>query len=365
MTQETKRKAKRVLKNIDFSGEDAHIAFVGPAVGGPANLQDYALVMKSTANFSDEFIAKMQQVQVTYELPDFLEKVFGLYWDDAQILAAMLGYVKEEDEEYEIYDYRDWIEERLESFTILKSLKESDSIAGVMSTLSEEQYLTMLREQEMVEKAMSKYATEQEELAKAKDSEQPVVADKTKPKARIVKKKAEVLPEGHKADVSEAIVEKAVETNDAKTAVQAESKEVVKMTKTVEVEKTETVEMVEKAQFEEIMKAFEAQKEALQKAQESIAQFEKEKKEAIEKARKEAIEKAVGTEHAEAIAKAVLGADEEVFEAVVKALEAVAAKADESSLFVEKGVTSGEEVVPEDAESILKQRLRARLSGNK
>ena len=74
----TNKKAKRVLKNIEFeSSETSHIALVHKDQGGPASGADYRLVMKSN-NFSPEFIQKMQSVQVTMPLPEFLQKFFLL-----------------------------------------------------------------------------------------------------------------------------------------------------------------------------------------------------------------------------------------------------------------------------------------------
>ena len=39
--EETKIKAKRKLRNIDFSGKDSHLALVHRDQGGPANGADY------------------------------------------------------------------------------------------------------------------------------------------------------------------------------------------------------------------------------------------------------------------------------------------------------------------------------------
>lgn len=332
------KKAKRVLKNIDFSGEGAHISFVGPDVGGPANLQDYALVLKSTANFSEEVIEKMQRISVEYELPDFLETVFGMYWGDAQVLARMMGYVEEEVEDS---DYRDWIEERLESFTIMKSLHEAESLAEAMSKLDGESYLSLLKDQERVEKALkNKASLDSENVAKA--TEQPLVA--TKPKARVVNKATENA--------------KAVVPAEPKKVAVAAKNEVKKMTdKVTVVEQTIETEMVSKAQFDEIQKAFEAQKEAIEKANALIAQFEAEKKAAIAKARKDALVEAVEKEEdAEVLFKAFGEIEEESFAAAVGVLKALAAKVEKSEMFKEVGVS-----VEGDGVQVEKSALKARL----
>lgn len=339
------KKAKRVLKNIDFSSEGAHISFVGPDVGGPANLQDYALVLKSTANFSEEVIEKMQRISVEYELPDFLQTIFGMYWGDAQVLARLMGYVEEEVEDS---DYRDWIEERLESFTIMKSLHEAESLAEAMSKLDGESYLSLLKDQERVEKALkNKASLDSENVAKA--TEQPLVA--TKPKARVVNKATENA--------------KAVVPAEPKKVAVAAKNEVKKMTKeAVVVETTTQVEMVEKGQFDLIQKALDEQKVELEKALSAVAQFQAEKKEAIAKARKAAIGEVVTKEDDAAVLfKAVAEIADAEFDAVVGVLKALAAKADESVMFKEVGVSiEGDGVKPASSDDELTKLLKARYS---
>ena len=151
------RRAKRKLSDISFQHEGAHVALVSKEQGGPANLHDYALVLKAN-KFSEEFVEKMQQVRVTMELPDFLQKFFGMWSEDAKVLATMMGYVEPadtqqmENEEAQA-EVEDWIKSRMEAFEVLKTAHESDNLAAVLSELSEEQYLAMLKDQELIEKA--------------------------------------------------------------------------------------------------------------------------------------------------------------------------------------------------------------------
>ena len=49
-----KRKTKRVLTGIDFSGETSHIALVSKEQGGPASGADYQLVLKATESFEEQ-----------------------------------------------------------------------------------------------------------------------------------------------------------------------------------------------------------------------------------------------------------------------------------------------------------------------
>ena len=84
------RKAKRRLSNINFEKEGSHLALVHKAQGGAASGYS-TLVMKSLDNRSPEFIQKASQIRVTLSLPDFLEKFFHVWDDDAEVLAAMFG----------------------------------------------------------------------------------------------------------------------------------------------------------------------------------------------------------------------------------------------------------------------------------
>ena len=99
---DNKTKAKRKLTDITFEHEGAHLALVHKMQGGAANGYS-TLVMKSLDNRSPEFIQEASQIRVTLSLPDFLEKFFHVWGDDAEVLAAMFGYVESEDDSNE-YD---------------------------------------------------------------------------------------------------------------------------------------------------------------------------------------------------------------------------------------------------------------------
>ena len=108
--QEEKTKVKRRLTDITFEHEEAHLALCSKSQGA-ANNWNKALIMKAN-NFSPEMIQKAQKIQVTMEIPEFLQKFFGLWYDDSQVLARLMGYEPEEKEQ-EDFDYDDWIEERV------------------------------------------------------------------------------------------------------------------------------------------------------------------------------------------------------------------------------------------------------------
>ena len=323
------RRTKRKLSDINFSGEDSHIALVSKKQGGPANGADYKLVLKSN-KFSEEFIEKVQQVRVTMDLPDFLERFFNVYGEQADVLAYMMGYVEpaetqamEKDEAEE--DYQDWIKSKMEAFEILKSAHDSENLADVLSALDETEYLAMLNDQVTIEKALIDIET--------------------------AKKESEPTANAEGNDTSPACE---VTTQEVSASVTKQELEKAKMEDKVK------VETVEKAQFELVQKALDEQKVQLQKALDTIAQFEAEKKEAINKAKTEQIKAIVKDESkVEAIAKAALSLEsEDDFNAFVTAMQAVMQAVETSEMFVEKGASTQEE--PAVKESAVAKLLKAK-----
>ncbi len=53
------------------------------------------------------------------QFPEFLRKFFGMYWDDAEVLSVAMGYGRTE---YEDVEVKDWIDQKVESINILKSV---------------------------------------------------------------------------------------------------------------------------------------------------------------------------------------------------------------------------------------------------
>ena len=301
---ENKQKAKRKLKGFDFAKEGAAVALVGPSVGGPAN--GIPTLIAKANNFSPEFIQKMQQIQVTYELPDFLRKVMGLYYEDAELLARMMGYVEPEKEEEDYDDwYENYIEEKLQSFTIIKALHEAKNLPDALSKLTEQDYLDVLQDQAMVEKALKKELDKEEKPSKADTSTK---VENTKVEASASKKK--------------------------------NPKKETKM--------TQETEMVEKAKFVEIQKQFEDQKIALEKAMEQLGKIEQEKKEAIVKSKTDAVKAVVKDEkQAAVVVKAALALEDRAdFDALVEVFKSMNAVIEKSALFVEQGVSAEAEEAP-------------------
>ena len=313
----TNKKAKRVLKNIEFeSSETSHIALVHKDQGGPASGADYRLVMKSN-NFSPEFIQKMQAIQVTMTIPEFLSRFFMLWEEDVEFLSQLLGYVEPEDETMEAKeDYDKWIEERFQSFSIIKSLHEAKNLPDALSKLTEQDYLDVLTDQAVIEKALTEFTKG------------------AKPEANTSTK-----------------VESKVE------AAASKKKNPKKETKM-----TQETEMVEKAKFVEIQKQFEDQKIALEKAMEQLNKIEQEKKEAIVKSKTEAVKAVVKDEkQAAVVVKAALALEDQAdFDALIEVFKSMNDLLEKSGLFQEQGVSA--EAAEDNKESKLAQVIKSKYA---
>ena len=311
MTQKPKRK----LKNIDFSEDTSHIALVSKNQGGPANGANYSLVLKNVDNPSPEFIEKMQQIQVTYELPDFLRKVMGMYYEDAELLARMMGYVQPEDDSAEDYDdwYENYIEEKLSAFTIIKSLHEAKNLPEALSKLTEQDYLDVLSDQVVVEKAFTTLALE--------------------------------------ADNSTKHVEKQVEGSPSKVTKNKKEKQMTKET-----------EMVEKSALIAVESALNDQKVELEKALAQVKQFEEAQKQAIVKSKTDAVTAVIKDEkEATVVVKAVLALGEEDGIELLNIFKAKEVLIEKSKAFEELGANaSAEEDKPQ--ESKLAQVIKSKYA---
>lgn len=308
---ENKQKAKRKLKGFDFAKDGAAVALVGPSVGGPAN--GIPTLIAKANNFSPEFIQKMQQVQVTMELPAFLEKFFGIWGSDAEVLARLMGYEKPEDEDEDESDWwEDYIEEKLSAFTIIKSLHEAKNLPEALSQLTEQDYLDVLHDQVLIEKAL-----------KAFDSK--------------------------KSDTS---------TNVENTKVEASAS---KVTKNKKEKQMATPEMVEKSELTALQKSLDDQRVALEKALADVKRFEDEKKEAIVKSKTDAVKAVVKDEkQAAVVVKAALALEDQAdFDALVEVFKSMNALIEKSTLFQEQGV-SAEASEDKHGETKLMKALKAR-----
>ena len=333
-----KVKAKRKLTDITFEHEGAHLALVHKVQGGAASGYK-TLVMKSVDNRSPEFIEKASQVKVTLSLPDFLEKFFHVWGEDAELLATLFGYEPSEDESEEYstqgfwswyrekamehgavdswgdpitratsQDRKEWVEDQLQGIEILKSATLAKGSADFINSLTEEQYLNLLKDQQFIEKSFKL-----QEVKKDLDGESG-----GKPTKGVNPKQTKAS----KADTQE---------------------------------KEMTQETIEKAQYD--AKEVELQKALadIQKAKEEIELFKAKEKEAVEKAREaEVVAAVVDVDASAKLFKAVKDLDAEAFKDVVDVVKALTAKVDESEMFKEKGS-------PEEGVKVAKSAVQAEL----
>lgn len=351
------RPAKRKLTDITFDHEGAHLALVSKDLNaGPANLQDYSLVLKAVEGFSDEILEKASQVTVTLPIEQFLQKFFNLWYEDAEVLARAMGYTTEameyaekeklEEEavaaagiveEEDDYSYEGYIQKRLDSFSIMKSMHESDTSA--MANLTGEQYLQLLQDQEQLEKAFTKVA-EIKQAAKVQ-----------------VKKESDLKATASESDTQQnSRVEKTVEPSGS-VQKQKEGNYMTKEVKTVvaDVEK----ELVEKSVLVDLQKAMETQAKELTKALALVKQFEQEKKDAITKSRMDKLSAAVkNQEQAGALFKGANLLEDADFEAFLKAVADIQAIADQSDLFKAVGADGQVEQKADEGISDVKKAFR-------
>jgi hypothetical protein len=283
---DNKQKAKRKLKGFDFAKDGAAVALVGPSVGGPAN--GIPTLIAKANNFSPEFIKKMQQVQVTMELPAFLEKFFGIWGSDAEVLARLMGYEKPEDEDEDEGDWwENYIEEKLSAFTIIKSLHEAKNLPEALSKLTEQDYLDVLNDQVLIEKALKEF--------------------------------------DEKSDTSAKTVEPKVEASASKVIKNKKEKQMT--------------DMVEKEKLVAVEKALEDQKVALEKALAQVKEYEEAQKQAIVKSKTDAVNAVVKDEkQAAVVLKAALALDsKEDFDALVEVFKSMNTLIEKGALFQEQG----------------------------
>lgn len=313
MQKET-TKAKKRITDLTFDHDGAHLALCSKSQGA-ANNWNKALIMKGH-NFSPEFIQKAQSIQVTLSIPEFLERFYSLWGSDAEVLARLMGYVPEDQEDSE-WNYEDYIEEKLSAFTIIKSLHESKNLPESLSKLTEDEYLSVITDQALIEKALTAFAKEPSSVA----------------------------------DTSATNVEK---TKVEASASKVQKKKEKNMTQA-------TPEMVEKSALIALEKSMNDTKVELQKALDQVKAFEDEKKQAVIKSKTDAVTALVkDAKQAEVLVKAALALDtQEDFEALVGVVKALVEQVDKSDLFKEVGASASADEEKQD-EGFVAQILKAR-----
>jgi len=157
-------KAKRNITEFNFEEEGASIHLVSKKQGGAAN-GFKTLIKKSNATnklpdvdeVGVDIQKKLEQIKVTMSMEEFLKKFFNMYYDDAELLTAMLGFETEHEaymnsleEDSEPMTYSDYIASKLDSFEIMKSMQE-----GNYEQASALDYVTILELQENLENKLN------------------------------------------------------------------------------------------------------------------------------------------------------------------------------------------------------------------
>lgn len=267
-------KATRRLSDFNFREEGAHVALVGKHQGGPAN-GITTLITKATSHITQEVIEKASTVTVTMQFPEFLRKFFGMYWDDAEVLSAAMGYGRTE---YPDTTEKDWIDQKVESISIMKSVYRAQDVEKALSELTPEQTLAILKDQEMLEKALENVPD-----INLTNEETPLET---------------ILKSAHEEFVTKAVSEA----------------------------------------LAPVQKALEDQAAVLKAAQDQVAAYQAAEAAAVTKAREAALAAVVPADRVEALVKAYAPMDEEGFKVAVEALAVIKAAADNSDMLQETGV---------------------------
>lgn len=174
-------KAKRIIKEFDFESEGASVHLVSKKQGGAAN-GFKTLIMKSnsTEHLPDveeiEIQKKLEQIKVTMSMEEFLRKFFNMYYDDAELLTAMLGFQTEyesymESNQSEPYDHANYIADKLSGFEVMKSMHEQNfenvSASDVVSILELQEKI----EKQLNEEMMDKVSIEKSRLTQLEQAE--------------------------------------------------------------------------------------------------------------------------------------------------------------------------------------------------
>lgn len=274
--------AKRRLTNIKFEHEGAHIALVSKHQGGPAN--GVTTLVYKALDVPEDIVQKAAEVTVTLSFHDFLRKFFGMYWEDAEVLARALGYEGAPEYDPEM-SHKDYIDKKVEAISLLKNVYKAQDVSAALKALTPEETLEVLQTQELLEKAMS--------------SAMPEGDLKSPPHNNLEDDMDKIEKALHEELLTKAVAE---------------------------------VETVLKAKLDE-------QVELVKSLQTEVENFRAEKAELVSKARKEALKAAGATdEEVEELFKAVGALADEGFSVIVKQLAAKTALADESDLFKEAGV---------------------------
>lgn len=179
MAETIKQKAKRILKNFDFSKDNHCISLVGGDLGHAANGFE-ALILKSTNQPEETIELKkaLEQVVVTLSMEEFLKRFFYLWEEDATLLTKLLGFETEDEYELSVDAEEDKKEleketadlnEKLSQFKLMKSMNEGTVTEITKSAFDEIVALQQKHETALVEH-INKKVKQMEELELVKSA---------------------------------------------------------------------------------------------------------------------------------------------------------------------------------------------------
>ena len=181
------------------------IALCHESQGYSANMRPVSLLMKSELapeQITEDVVKALRQVTVAMSFEEFLRKFFGVWWDDAELLAKILGFETEmendaaenpDDEWLQAYNtsQQERLEEKMSAITIAKSAQAGEELDLI------KQY-DLLKLQQMFEKGVDAFGvtfpegeaeqtqttgvvenagTEPVEIDKSKDNKETSVSD--------------------------------------------------------------------------------------------------------------------------------------------------------------------------------------------
>jgi len=300
--------ATRRLTDIKFEHEGAAVALVTKDQGGAANGKT-TLIYKATNHISQDQVDKAATVSVSMQFPEFLRRFFGMYWEDSEVLSASLGYGMTEEFDWEDKTYKDYLDSKVQSISIMKSVYKAADVEKALSELTPDETLAILADQEMLEKAMSSALPKGESLL-------------DKPNGDSMET---ILKSAHEEFVTKAV---------------------------------EAAVAVEKA-------AFVAQEAVLKAAQDKLTEYEAAAVSAVTKSRHDALAAVKPADQVEVLLKSLAPLDAEAFDVVIKSFAAQNAAEGNSELFVEagaNGVGEQDEEVVDRTQEILKAKYAPKKS---
>lgn len=185
--KDKKKKKKKRITSFNFqenmmSGQGAHVSLVEEGANGQE-----CLIMKSA-----------KQVTVELSMIEFLQKFFGMWYEDAEVLAKALGYETSNSDTEMGSTYEDYISEKAGAITFLKSNKEipeklPQTVVDQIKTLQDSFEVNIKKasdeDENLGDTKMSKEELEKQlaDMQKAKDSQEALLADMQKAKDDLFK----------------------------------------------------------------------------------------------------------------------------------------------------------------------------------